>query len=101
MNDLMKTLLNIGITVGLSDRESFVKSVSGILQEYEEDPQRAEKLSKALANYLEQIKQNINNESSIKSAVTDAGLPDKKNMAELTLAVKELTNELRRLKGGK
>jgi len=101
MNDLMKSLLNIGITVGLSDRESFVKSVSGILQEYEQDPQKAEKLSKALANYLEQVKNNINNENSIKAAVTDAGLPDRKNVTELTLAVKELTNELRRLKSGK
>ena len=101
MNDLMKSLLNIGITVGLSDRESFVKSVSGILQEYEQDPQKAEKLSKALANYLEQVKNNINNENSIKTAVTEAGLPDRKNVTELTLAVKELTNELRRLKSGK
>jgi hypothetical protein len=101
MSDLMKSLLNIGITVGLSDRESFVKSVSGILQEYEQDPQKAEKLSKALANYLEQVKNNINNESSIKNAVTDSGLPDRKNVTELTLAIKELTNELRRLKSGK
>jgi hypothetical protein len=96
MNDLVKGLLNIGITVGLSDRDSFVKSVSGILQEYEQDPQNAERLSKALVNYLEQVKQNINTESSVKSAVADAGFADKKNVNELTLAVKALTDELRR-----
>jgi hypothetical protein len=98
MNDFVKSLLNIGITVGLSDRDSFVKSVSGILQEYEQDPQKAERLSKAFADYLEQVKRNINNQNSIKGAVTEMGFADKKNVAELTVAVKELTNELRRHK---
>jgi hypothetical protein len=101
MNDLMKSLLNIGITVGLSDRDSFVKSVSGILQEYQQDPERAEKLSKALANYLEQLKQNINNQNSIRSAISEGGFADKENVTELTLAVRELTSELRRFKDRK
>jgi hypothetical protein len=101
MKDLVQSLFNIGITVGLSDRESFVKSVSGILEEYQCDPQKAEKLSKAFADYLEQVKQNINSQNSIKSAVTEAGFADKKSVAELTLAVKELTNQLRRYTEGK
>ena len=96
MNDLMKSILNIGITAGLSDRESFVKSVSGILQEYQQDPQRAERLSKALADYLEQVKDNINNQNSFRGAIAESGFADKKNVAELTLAVRELTNELRK-----
>jgi hypothetical protein len=98
MKDLLRSLLSMSITVGLSDRESFVKQVTEIMQEYQDDPKKAEKWSKAIVDYLEQVKDNINTRQSFKSAVEDIGAADKKDMTELTQAVKELTTELRRLK---
>jgi polyhydroxyalkanoate synthesis regulator phasin len=98
MKDLLKSLLSVSITVGLSDRESFVKGVTDIMQEYQDDPHKAEKWSKAIVDYLEQVKDNINTQQSIKNAVSDIGVADKKDMTELTEAVRELTTELRRLK---
>ena len=101
MKDLVKTFLGIGLTVGLSDRESFVKNVSGILAEYQDDPQKAEKWAKAITEYLEQLKTNVNLETTIKSAVSDSGLSDRKQIDELTKAIEELTSEMRKAKDKK
>jgi hypothetical protein len=98
MKDFVKTLLGIGLTVGLSDRESFVKSVSGMLAEYQEDPKKAEKWAKAIVDYLEQVRNNVNLQSSIKGAVADIGISDQQKVTELTQAIEELTLELRKFK---
>jgi hypothetical protein len=98
MKDLINDLLNIGITVGLSDREGFVKNVSDLLQKYHDDPKRTEKLARAITDYLEQVKDNINNRNSIKSAISGAEFGDKQSINELTRAIQELTNEMRRSK---
>ena len=101
MKDLVKTLLNTGLTLGLSDREGFVKNVSEKLQEYQDDPQKAEKWAKAIADYLTKVKENINTQNSIKSAISDAGLPNQQTVTGLTEAIQELTNELRKFKDKK
>jgi hypothetical protein len=98
MKDLVRSLLNIGLTVGLSDRESFVKGVSEVLQDYQDDPQRAEKFAKAITDYLEQVKQNINAHNTIKGAVAELEFADQKNIGELTKAVQDLTTELRKMR---
>ena len=98
MGDLINTILNIGITAGLSDRDNFVKSVSGIIEKYQDDPARAEKLSRALIDYMEQMRNNINTRNSFKSAITDADFANKENITELTLAIKELTSALQKKK---
>ena len=97
MRDFAKTLLSIGLTIGLSDRESFVKSVSELIKEYQDDPQK-EKWARSAVDYLEQLRDNINLQNSIKGAVADAGFADQKEINELTRAIEELTGELRKRK---
>jgi hypothetical protein len=101
MKDVIKSILGIGLTIGLSDREGFVKGVSDALQEYQDDPQKAEKWAKAIADYLEQVKNNINTDQVIKSAVSGTGMADAQKVAELTRAIEELTTELRTFKDTK
>ena len=98
MKDFAKTLLSIGLTVGLSDRESFVKSVSGFIKEYQDAPQKNDKWAKAIVDYLEQMRDNLNLQSSIKSAVADSGVADQQKITELIGAIEELTVELRKHK---
>ena len=97
MRDLAKTLFGLGITIGLSDRESFVNQVSGIIQEYQKDPEKAGKWAERVITYLETVKDNINMQSAIKGAMADSPLPDKERIDELTNAIKELTKELQHL----
>ena len=96
MNDLIKTLLGVGVTIGLSDRETFVKQISSIITEYQKDPEKAKKWTDATIAYLEQTRDNLNMQSAIKGVVADGSLPDKQKIEELTLAIKELTKELQR-----
>ena len=98
MSDLINNLLNIGITAGLSDREAFVKSISELIQKYQEDPQKAGKVAKAVTTYLEQVRDNINTRESIKKAVSESDFRDNEGVAQLTRAIQELTAELRAMK---
>jgi hypothetical protein len=98
MSDILKTLLSLGITAGLSDREAFVREVSGLIHEYQQDPEKAQKWAKALVEYLETLRNNINTESVIKSAMSGSHLPDKSQVEKLTVAIEELTKELQEKK---
>ena len=94
MPDLIKTFIGLGITAGLSDREAFVREVSTIIQEYQKNPEKAQKWAKVVVEYLENVKNNINMEGAIKSAVTGAQFPDKNQVEKLTGAIEELIKEL-------
>jgi polyhydroxyalkanoate synthesis regulator phasin len=98
MKDIVKTLFGLGITVGLSDRESFVKQVSTIIKEYQKDPEKADKWAHAVMSYFEQTRDSLNMQNAIKEAVADGPLPDKERIEELTNAIKELTKELKSMK---
>ena len=100
MQNLTKNLLAIGISIGLSDREAFVKKVSGVIEEYQEDPDKAEKWAKVIIDYLEQMKDNIRMESVIKSSIGGSDVPGKKDVEDLTNAIKELTAKLQEKKNG-
>ncbi len=94
MSDVFKTLLSLGITAGLSDRESFVKEVSGFIEEYQHDPQNAKKWAAGIASYLENVKGNLNTEKAFRDAMSDVSLPDRKQIEKLTSAIERLTREL-------
>lgn len=96
MSDILKTLLNIGIKAGLSDREAFVKEVSTVIEEYQKDPEKAKKWANGVAGYLENVKDKINMESAVKNVLADEALPGKEQIAKLTLAIEELTKELKK-----
>ena len=96
MSEILKNLISIGITAGLSDRDNFVKQVSEIIQEYQEDPGKSKQWAGALAEYLENVKTNINTEQAIKNAISAAPIPSETNINELTLAIRQLTAELQK-----
>jgi hypothetical protein len=98
MKDTVKTLMALGITVGLSDREGFVKNISEIIQEYQDDPVKAEKWSKAIVDYLQGVRDNVNLQHAMNSVFAEGTLPDKQNIEELTAAIKELSRQLKESK---
>lgn len=87
----------MGITVGLSDKEAFVKKVSEYIQAYQEDPEKAEVWAQHAVNYMEQMKDNILIQNSVEHSVEKA-LPSKEKIDELTAAIKQLTEELQKQK---
>lgn len=93
-----KNLLAAGITLGLSDREAFVKKLSGVIEAYQEDSGKADKWAEALAKYLEELKDDIRMQKNIKTAASD-NLPQE-NIEQLTKAVQDLTTELQQQKKG-
>lgn len=95
---LMKNIFAMGITIGLSDRDAFVKKAAEYIQSYQDDPEKAEKWAAALVNYLEEMKDNIKLQNTISASVKGANIPDKDSIEELTKAVKQLTDELQKNK---
>ncbi len=91
---MLKTLIGLGITAGLANRESFVKEVSAIIQEYQQNPEKAEKWAKGLTEYLETVRGNINMQNNIENAVSNSSLPNKEQVDKLTDAIEELTKAL-------
>lgn len=99
MAGILKNILALGVSVGLSDREGFVNKLSGYIQAYQEDPAKAEQWAEGATKYLEQLQNNLRTQSNIESAIDSAGLPQQKSVEELTQAIKKLTQELQQLKG--
>lgn len=98
MQSLVKTLLGLGITVGLSDRETFVKEVSSLIQDYQDDPAKAEKWAQAAVAYMENIRENINMQAAVKSVMDQQPAADKKDIGKLIAAIEELTKEVQKIK---
>jgi hypothetical protein len=94
MPDFIKTLLGAGITISLSDREAFVKEISTVIEEYQNNPDKAQKWARALADYLEGVRDNINMQQAVKTAVTDRTMPDKEHIEKLIGAIEKLTAQL-------
>lgn len=101
MSGIMKNIFALGISIGLADREAFVKKASEYIQSYQDDPEKAEKWAEALVNYLEELKDNIRLQNTLESTVRGANVPDKDSIEELTKAVKQLTDELQKNKNQK
>ena len=97
----MKTLMGLGITIGLSDRDTFVKEVSAVIHEYQDDPAKADKWAKASISYLESIRDNINVQAAVKDVFASQPAPDKKDIEKLTAAIEDLTRELQKMKDRK
>jgi hypothetical protein len=101
MQSLVKTLLGLGITVGLSDRETFVKEVSILIQDYQKDPAKADKWAKAAIAYLERVNENMNVQDAVKSVMSGQPAASKEEIEKLTTAIEELTKELQKQKDRK
>lgn len=95
MRELVKSLISAGITMGLSDRESFVQQVSELISRYQSDPAEGDKWAERIATYLEQTKNNINLESAIRNAVGSSDAPGKSDITTLTEAIQELTRQMK------
>ncbi len=98
MQHFAKHLLAIGITAGLADRESFIKKVSGVIEEYQQDPEKAEKWAKLVVAYLEQIKDDIRMQQVMESSINNSNAPAKKDIEQLTDAIRELTIKMQEQK---
>jgi len=99
MSGILKNLFAMGISAGIADKDAFVEKVSGLIQEYQNDPEQAQKWAEALVNYLGEMKDNIRLQNNMEQAFKSTGIADGKNVEELTQAVKELTEQLRKQKG--
>ena len=94
MKDLLKDMLAIGLTIGLSDRETFVTKVSGIINEYQEDPEKSEKWAKMLTQYAENMKEEYRLRKVIGNSISDSHMPTKNDIDDLTRAIEKLTDAL-------
>lgn len=98
MGEILKNLLAMGITFGLSDRDAFVDKVSGIIQNYKENPEEADKIAVGIVNYLEELKDNIRLQTSIKQSVNSSNVAQKEDIENLIKAIKELTAKIDKTK---
>ena len=100
MKDMIKDLLAIGTTIGLSDREAFVDKVSGMINEYQQDPAVADKWAEIFTRYIEDRKDDYRMRKVIDSSIAHSNMPDKENIDKLVKAIEHLTQVLEQ-KGGK
>ena len=94
MKGLVKNILTIGITVGLADREAFISKVSEMIREYQDDPTTAEKWAGAITQHIEEMKDDFRTQKVIENSIANSGLPDKKSIEDLTIAIEHLTQIL-------
>lgn len=95
---LIKNMIALGVSAGLADRQEFVKKVSGLIEEYQENPEKAEQWAQGITKYLEELKDDIRMQRNVETGFK-SGFP-KEDISELTKAVKELTKELQQQKKG-
>ena len=98
MPNILRSLLTMGLTVGLSDKEAFIQKVAGVIEQYRQNPEEAEKWAAAAAEFLEQWKDDLRMQTNIHHGVKSSGLPDKEQMERLTAAIEKLTREMQKPK---
>lgn len=93
---MLKNLIAMGLTLGLNDRDAFVNKVSGLIEQYQQNPEQAEEWAANIATFLEQLKDDFRLQSSIKAGVKD-GMP-KAQIEKLTAAIEQLTIQMQQQK---
>ena len=99
MAGIIKNILALGVSAGLADRDAFVSKLAGYIQQYQDDPAKAEQWAESAIKYMEEFKDNVRTQHNISAAVESSDLPKQKSVEELTQAIKQLTQELQHLKG--
>lgn len=98
MKKFMKSILTLGITAGLMNREAFTEKIAGFIEQYQDDPEKAEKWAEMLVKYLEEMRNDLRSQQNITAAVSSSGIPEKDDIAALTKAIEALTKELKKSK---
>jgi len=98
MKDLIKDLMALGVTIGLSDREAFVTKVSGMINEYQQDPAVADKWAKIFTQYIEDRKDDYRMRKVVDSSLAHSEMPDKESIDKLKVAIEQLTQALQQKK---
>ena len=96
MSSALRNIIAAGITLGLSDRNTFVKKVADVIDEYQKDPAKAEKWAQVIADYAEQFKNDTRLENIIERS--NSGMAGAEDIERLTKAIEKLTNELQNRK---
>jgi len=91
---MIKDILSIGVTLGLSDRETFVTKVSGMINEYQQDPAVADKWAKIFTQYIEDRKEDYRMRKVIDSSLAHSNVPDKESINDLKRAIEQLTQAI-------
>jgi hypothetical protein len=93
---ILKNLIVMGLSAGLADRQKFVSKVSGMLEEYQQNPEKAEQWANTITGYMEDLKDDIRMQNNLEYGFKH-GFPTK-DMHALTKALQELTAELQKHK---
>ena len=101
MRNLLDNLLRFGIEASLSDRDSFIETVSVQLEKYNVDPLKAEKLATIAAAYLDNVKDSIAMRQSVRKVFDENDVASKKDIEELNALLVQVTEELKQLKAKK
>jgi hypothetical protein len=98
MKEFINTIIRLGIIVSLSDRKLFIEKVSEQLEEFNLDRDKSEKVSKIIASYLDDLKDNINMRNSMRNIFNENNIADKEDIAEMNKLLKNIIKELQQLK---
>lgn len=98
MKDLIKNMVALGVSISLSDREAFVEKVSGIISEYQANPEKAEKWAGAITQFIEERKEDLRTQRIIENSIINSDMPDRKSIDGLTRAIEGLTSALNQKK---
>lgn len=92
---LFSTLLRLGIISSLSDREAFINKTSQFIERYYDDPEAAERVAKAIAAYLEDLKNNMSMRRAVRSSLRHSEFATKEDLEEIQKMLEDLMAELR------
>ena len=92
---LLNTLIRLGIISSLADRQAFIDKTSHFIEQYYNDKQSADRLARVLAAYLEDVKNNINVSSAVRSSLRSKDIATKDDIEELNKALQDLIAEIR------
>jgi hypothetical protein len=94
MKDLIKDIMALGVTISLSDREAFVNKVSGMINEYQQDPAVADKWARIFTQYIDDRKDDYRMRKVIDNALVHSDMPDKESINQLKRAIEQLTHAI-------
>lgn len=94
MSSLLNTILRLGLSLSLMDRELFVSKVAEFLEQYRDDPEQMERVAQGLYRYLEELKSRMDMKDMVSGVVESTNMPTREEIQELTKAIEKLSKEI-------
>jgi hypothetical protein len=91
MSERVNNAIRLGLSLSMLNKDSFAENVSMLLEKYQNNPEKLEKIAAGLYQYLEDVRDRMDTKSKLTNVVKNINVPTNNEINELTKAIHKLS----------